>query len=439
MEQIKKLRVAMICHFSNQEVREHLPLDNRKLYAFIRKVMRLPTKKYVYGDIAPWDTNTIEFFRERSDVELHVISAHSGLKKKVVSFDQEGVHYNFVRCDEATMLKHIISSDKVWLKINPMTPRVRSLVDSIRPDIILLCGTENAYYSGTVIGLHGYPIYVLQQTVFNNPERKKNKMWSTKNAYTELEIFKKENYFGVYCKMHYNLLKQYKPEAIVFKFGFPSKGVLLSPVLTEKRFDFVNFALTLDLRKGVHDSIRAIAIVKNKYPNVILNLVGGCTTERKAELEALANELGVENNVVFTPFFVEHNDLMLHIQKSRFAVLPCKMDNISGTMIQSMQLGLPIVVYRTQGTSGFNREKECALIVENSNVEDLAAKMIMLMDNPELAETLRVNAREYQEKCEEYNRHNGERLVANLKAITTHYREGIPIPEEQLFNPETDE
>lgn len=439
MEQIRRMRVAMICHFSNQTVREHLPLDDRKIYTFLRKMLGLPAKSNTYGDIAAWDSSTISFFKEREDVELYVISAHSGLKKKVVSFEMDAVHYNFVRCDEATMLKYVIPSDSLWLSCNPMTPKVRNLIEDIHPDIVILCGTENAYYSGTVTGIEGYPIYVLQQTVYNNPERKKNKTWSTKNAYTELEIFKKERYFGVYCKMHYELLKQYTTDGTVFKFGFPTKGVLLNPVPTEKQYDFVNFALTLDLRKGAHDSIRAIAILKKNYPRVSLNLVGGCNSEERTQLDSLIKELCVEDNVTITPFFEKQSDLFLHIQKSRFAVLPCKMDNISGTMSQSMQLGLPMVVYKTTGTPGFNREKPCALIAEHSNVEDLAAKMLMLMDDPQLAETLRVNAREYQEKRAEYNSHNGERLVANLNAIIANYREGTPIPQEQLFNPEIDE
>ena len=64
----------------------------------------------------------------------------------------------------------------------------------------------------------------------------------------------------------------------------------------------------------------------------------------------------------------------MHIQKSRFAVLPCKLDHTSGTMAQAMQLGLPIVVYKTTGTPTFNRERECALIAEKENVEGLAEK-----------------------------------------------------------------
>lgn len=440
MEQINKIRVAMVCHFSNAEVRSRLPLDeSRKLYTFVRKVLGMPTKGKGYGDIAPWDTSTIDYFKDRHDIDLYVISAHSGLKKRVVSYEDKGVHYSFVKCEVANMLKRIIPSSKLWQKMNPMVKDVHRLVDQIKPDIVLLIGLENAYYSGTVLGLKGYPVYGLCQTIYNNPERAVFGKVDSKNAATEMRIINEHHYFGVYSKKHYDLLRGLAPDVFIFKFGFPSKGALLEPTTCEKKYDFVNFAMGMSAKKGYTDAIEATAIVKKKHPEVKLNLVGGVSVETKAELQKMADDLGVHDNVVFTPFFEKQSDLFLHIQKSRFALLPCKMDNVSGTMTQSMQLGLPIVVYKTTGTPGFNREKECALIAENSNVEDLAAKMLVLMEHPEKAEMLAKNAREFQEKRADYNRGNGDRLLANIRAVIDNYRNGTPIPQEQLFDPKRDD
>ena len=440
MQSKNTIKVAMICHFSNAEVRSHLPLDrSRKLYTMLRKVLGMPTKSKGYGDIASWDASIIRYFREHDDIELHVISAHSGLKKRVVSYEDQGVHFSFVKCDVATMLKRLIPNDALWRKMNPMVKDVHRLVDQIQPDLVLLVGAENAYYSSTVLGLDQYPVYTLCQTVYNNPERAIYSKVDSKNASTEIEIIKEHRYFGVYCKKHYDLLKNLIPNKFIFKFGFPSTGKLLEPTSCEKQYDFVNFAMGMSARKGFTDAIEATALVIKKHPDMQLNLVGGGSMEQKAELQKMADDLGVHDNVVFTPFFEKKSDLFLHIQKSRFALLPCKMDNTSGTMTQSMQLGLPMVVYRTTGTPSFNKEKECALIAELSNVEDLATKMLELMDDPEKAEMLKKNAREYQEKRVENVKHNGERLMANFKAIIENYKNGTPIPQEQLFNPETDD
>ena len=108
-------------------------------------------------------------------------------------------------------------------------------------------------------------------------------------------------------------------------------------------------------------------------------------------------------------------------------------------MNQAMQLELPLVVYKTTGTPTFNRKKECVLIAEKGNVEELAQHMLTLMENPEKAEILKRNAREFQEKKVENSKKNGERLMANFRAIIGNYKNGTPIPREQLFNPDIDD
>lgn len=435
----EKIKVAIICHFSTAEVRERLPLDDRKLYKFLRKMLLMPAKGGGYGDIAPWDKGIIEALRMRDDIELYVISAHSGLKRRVCKFEMNEVKYWFVRCDVATMLKKLIPNSSLWLKLNPMIPAVRRIVDGIKPDIVNLQGNENSYYSSTVLGLKWYPIYSLCQTIYNNPNRGKYGQVDQTIAYVEREIFKKVRYFGVYCKMHYDLLHDVAPDVNVFKFGYPGSGKLLQPTPTDKEYDFVNFAMGISEKKGYYDAVKALAIVKRTHPDVKLNLVGGGSEEEMTKLKSLISELDLEDNIALTPFFEKRDDLFLHIQKSRFALLPCKMDNTSGTMTQSMQLGLPMVVYRTSGTPGFNKEKECALIAEHSNIEDLATKMIVLLDQPDKAEKLRKNAREFQERKAEIVKGNADRLVENYKAIIDNYRNGTPIPQEQLFNPEKDD
>ena len=429
----------MICHFSNSDVRERLPLDSRRFYALVRRFLGMPTKGKGYGDIAPWDTGIINAFRERDDVDLHVISAHQGLKKRVVSYEDKRIHYNFVRCDIANMLKQLIHNDDLWRKFNPMAMDVHRLVSRINPDIVLLVGLENAYYSSTVLGIKDYPVYGLCQTIYNNPERGLYGEVDKKNASTEIAILKQHKYFGVYCRKHYDLLRKLAPDAIIFKYGFPSNGKLLQPKPCEKTYDFVNFAMSMSNIKGFTDAIEATAIVKRTHPDVRLNLVGGSTAEQKAELTQLVEHLNLQNNVTFTPFFEKQQDLFHHIQQSRFALLPCKMDNVSGTMTQSMQLGLPLVVYKTTGTPALNREKECVLIAEHNSIADLATKMNLLLENPAKATTLSENAREYQENRMARENQNTERLITNMKAIVANYRHNTPIPDKQLFNPEKDD
>lgn len=433
------IKVVLICHFSTKEIRDKLPLDNRWLYASLRWLLRLPSKGCCYCDIASWNKDLIEFLSQRDDIDLYVISAHSGLKRRVCDFQLEGVHYWFIRCDFTNLLQYLVKNDDVWRKLNTLTPKIRSIINKIHPDIINLLGNENSYYSASVLGIQGYPIYSLCQTIYNNPDRSKYGEISSKNASTELEIFRKVKYYGVYCKMHYGLLRKLNPEALIFKFGYPRPEKLLQPIYTNKEYDFVNFATEISEKKGYFDAVKALAIVKKKHSKVRLNLVGSTSTAKMTAVHSLIDELGLQDNVVFTSFFEKQSDMFRHIQKSRFALLPCKLDNVSNTMVQAMQLGLPLVVYETLGTPCFNKGKECVLIAKKNNINDLAAKMLLLLEHPEKAELLRKNALEYQQMQIEYAKNNGDRLVENYKAVIRHYHAGQPIPREQLFNPERDD
>ena len=427
------MRILLIAGLSNSSIRTHLSFRKSTFwYNHLIKLFNLPNRVVEFRDTTPWVENIVEYLRQQNDIELHVLAPHIRMKYAIEEFEMDGVIYHYYRTEWTSLLRKL-NNYKVWKYLQRTGYYTKKILRRVKPDIVVLSGTENPVTSVSFLYSQNYPLYCICQTIYNNPERYN---YCTPNNLTlqlELDMISRLKYFGVYCKMHYELLKRLRPELEVFKYGYPSNGEVLECVKTEKRYDFVNFAMNLDLRKGAHDSVKALSIVKRKYPNVTLNLVGGCDQKSRAELEVLIADLGVQENVIFTPFFERRSDMLLHVQKSQFSVLPCKLDYISGTMNQSMQLFLPLVVYRTTGTPELNREKECVLIAEKGNIVELAQHMLTLMENPEKAELLAKNAREYQEKKADYDKGNGERLIANFRSIIDNYRNGTPIPRGQLF------
>lgn len=426
-----RLKVAMICHFSNAGVREHLPLDNRVLYNIIRKILRQPAKGKGYGDQASWCTNLIDNLQGRDDIELFVISAHQGLKK-TTKFDINGVHYSFVNCDYANLLKRIIRNPKWWHKMNPVRPVVRHIIRNIKPDIIALIGAENSYISGSIVGIKDIPIILKCQTIYNNPNRSKYGEVDPFNAYVEKLIFDELHYVSVTTKMHSKLFREYNKNAYNFKWSLGTTYPETQPV-EHKEYDFVNFAMIMSGKKGFPDAIKALSIVKKNYPEVKLNLIGGGTAAEKAELIDLVKSLSLDNNVVFTPFFPTQQGLFQHIRKSRFALLPYKLDYISSTTYQAMHYGLPVICYKTEGTPNLNIGEERVLIAELGDVEDLAQKMLYLLDNPDKAELLSNIVLDYSNQ-----RNNGkqmaDQIISDFKAIIDNYRNGTAIPEKLLFD-----
>lgn len=426
-EGIRKMKIVLICYFSNESLRNKIPLDNRKLYRLTRRIMHLPVKDVNYGDYGPWCTALIHALEKYGDVDLHVITAHSGLMCRRKVFKLGNTVYHVFRADYSTLLKHLIPSSKWWKKLNPLNGQIREEISEIQPDIINLIGAENSFISSSILGLQRrYPIMVTCQTIYNNPDRIKYDRIDNKSAYVERLIFRQMRYLGIANDLIFRLSGELSPGRIPLKIKFPTSELPEIERVDNKEYDFVNFALTMTAKKGFTDCLEALAIVKKSFPDIKLNLTGGYNTEQKAELDQIIISNGLENNVVFTSFIPEMKDLFQHIQKSRFALLPCKLDYISGTLYQAMYYGLPAIAYETEGTPTLNENRECVLLARNSDVKDLANKMLEILNDNQKANLLRNNARCFAEKYMD-NSSIAKDLINTYKAVIVNYQQKVPI------------
>ena len=430
---MKKLTVAWICHFSNQEVRNKLPLSNMRISNFLRSI--LGKTKFEYGDFAPWINNLIKEFEKFEEVELHIIAPHTGLKKKRFDLEMNGIHYHFFKSEDDNIFNFIINkldSNKIPKYIKNRK-RTAEIVTSIKPDIVNLIGTENPYYSITVLDIEDIPVFVSAQTVYTNPDRQKISgncdplRWNT-----EVKIHHKEKYYGCAGRMHRDLILRNNPDAIIFKNFFPIQYPKKVKEV-EKEFDFVYFAQGVSQKKGIEDAIDALALVKKEKPNVTLKVVGHCPPNYKVFLNKKIDNLGLTENISFHDYFPVHSDMHQYIKKAKFALLPVKLDVIPGTVIEAMLLELPVVTYKTTGTPYLNKDGETVLISKIGDIEHLAANMLKLLDSPELAEQLKKKAKAFVEK-EFDNTASAKRLVKDYKAVIAHYHDGTPIPKELLFD-----
>ncbi len=428
-----KIKVLIICSFSNELVRKHLPLDNRKMYNKVRRLLGLPVSGGGYADVASWDTNLIDNLSKREDIDLYVISAHTGMKKAQVHFVENNVKYWFVRCEVATMMKHIIKSPALWHKLNPLRPRVRRIAYKVKPDVIALMGAENPHYSGTAIGLEkDFPVIVKAQTIYNNPNRRQvSGTFDEINAYVEKLIFDHMKYFSVTTKMHCEMFRKFNPDAFNFKWSFATTFPDVKPMA--KEYDFVNYAMQMSSQKGYHDALRALAIVREQYPEVRMNLVGGGSKDMVDAVRELIDELQLQNNVELTPLFPKQADMFQHIQKARFALLPCKLDYVSSTICQAMHYELPVICYRTEGTVRLNEGVEKVLIAANGDYKDLAVQMLRFMKEPDTVERLRKAAKAYSDEIND-NEKITEQIVADFKAVINNFKNGSDIPSELLYD-----
>jgi len=418
---MQKIKVVWICHFSNKEIRNFLPLSEQKLSRILMQIftgVSISTKT----DFAPWVSALINEFKRINYVELHVIAPHQGLKKLTFEFESSGIHYHFFRPGFSLVIEKVI---KKYIKPNRRYSLnrflIRRFIAKVKPDIVTLIGSENPYYSLSVLDIKQVPVYVLLQTVLSaSTNLEQSYLVNTNLLRKEKEIFQQTRYFGTASPLYHDSVLKINSEAIIFPFRFPTESPpIIDPAI--KEYDFVFFSSQLKPSKGVEDSIEALAIVKKYHKAVKLNIIGSCSSAYKKLLESKVSAAGLNENIIFSEHFPSHLEMFIQVSKSMYALLPHKIDVVASTIREAMFMGLPVITYKTSGTPNLNIEHQTVMLSEIGDITDLAKNMITLMNNQELAQNLANNAKNLA-MCRYNNTKIAQKLVEDYFAIINHYK-----------------
>ena len=135
--------------------------------------------------------------------------------------------------------------------------------------------------------------------------------------------------------------------------------------------------------RGLNVPIKAMPILKEKIPNIRLLLVGG-RGGNKAELERLALDLEVSQNVEFTgwkpfdlmPSYISLSDICLVPHHSN----PHTDTTVPHKLFQYMLIGKPVVVSTCKPLARIVNETQAGLVFESGNSDDFARVCLELLD-----------------------------------------------------------
>ena len=426
-----KIKVAMVCHFSNPKIREAVEWCRRG----------------PGGDSAIWNTLLIEELEKRDDIELHVIAPMYRMKHLTQTLTLGKTHYYFYKPDVPLLniswihLGHLDARTNYWWARHCVQKWIRE----INPDIVNLIGAENPHYSASVLGLKGYPIFVSMQSVYSNPDRFKLVKEDKLRSKFERQVISESRYFGVNAPFMPDLIRRDAKDAICMWNRFPTPGGERSgenhgihgkhgtegSTSDVKEYDFVQFSGMTEL-KGVPDTIKATAIVKKEFPDVKVRMMGGIFPDFQEKMNGLISELGLSGNINLTGGYAKHSDLMAEAAKAKYYVLPTKVDTIPTTIFEATHLGMPVVSYKTGDIPKLNTGDERVLLADRFDVEGLAQQMMRLLREPSLGAELNRKTRDFTDKYFS-NKANVEQQVAICRAVIDNYRHGTPIPEELMY------
>lgn len=392
-----KYKIVFLCHFSNPEIREKLKLKKYSVRNCINRFRGVSLKEYY--DSAIWVSDYIHEFEKHKEFEFHIVSPHRGLRCKTQCFVLNDVYYHFFKCNGNYAYDYLNAKihfdERSNYKHN--RNRIKSFIEDIQPNLIILCGAENAYYSIGVLDEKKIPVYTILQTLLNDPKRIDMGIGTSYRRKIELDIFRYGHYFCTTSDKAVDKIKEVNKEAIMLPAMFPThRPTVVIP--DKKNYDFVFFAKSIKKNKGIEDVLQALSFVKKTYPAITLNIIGKCTVEYREDLDNIIKLLGLQENVYFSGFYNSIEDTYLNVIKANAAVLPGITAGLNSTVREAMFMGLPTVCYETEATISINEEKTCLLTAPMGNVDELARLMLVTKEKPEYSLKIATNGKLYAEK-----------------------------------------
>lgn len=431
--QRKKLKVALICHVSNATIREHLSLDNWKLKNIIKRLLGLPISNY--RDYSIWNTLLFQQFKEVNDIELHAIIPHPGLKGKRTDFVVDNIHYHCFRQTGGGRIWAKIMSvghikKNVFKRFRHNVSMIRKIVDEIQPDVINMIGAECPFYTlvGLEFDINKVPFILTLQTALSDPDFLKNYPMESyiyeDNVQVEQALFKHCHYIAHDSYWYREVAVRYNPTAQFLRYTFfmPKYDIDTN---VKKEFDFVYYAANIS--KAGADAIEAFGLAYKENPNLTLNIIGDYSASTYIQLMSRVRELGFERNVTFSGYFPTHIDALRQVVKSRYGLVPIKIDLISGTIIECIILGLPVVTFKTKGTPRINDNGEAVLLSDIGDYQDMANNMLRLVNDETLGRSMVKKAREFYANIWELNQAT-HRLTDIYHSVYENFHNGSEIP-----------
>ena len=202
------------------------------------------------------------------------------------------------------------------------------------------------------------------------------------------------------------LVNNYKvsPERILTLYNPVEKSqikdeVSINSFKAEKKISNKNkiilFVGRLCREKGIDKLIKAFEIIKVKNKHTILILVGQIEGNKSVYKSFLKSERVI--------YISPQKNIQNFYEISDLVILPSREEPLGYTMLETGVHKKPFIGGKTGGIAEFIEDGKNGLLVDPENPEELAEKIIYLIDNPEMGKVLGENLNEKVNRLCDYN------------------------------------
>ena len=161
--------------------------------------------------------------------------------------------------------------------------------------------------------------------------------------------------------------------------------------------------------KGVLHLVEAIAKLRKELPRIRLRIAG--TGPLLEDLRQSVRRMKLSENVEFLGY-LNHGNVIAEILRSGIVALPSIYEAGSIAQLEAMACRKPLVAFDYPFAREYLKDSQTGMLAKPGNIDDLASKIRVLIEDKKLRDVLARNAFELT-----YRRHNWETLADSYKQI----------------------
>lgn len=373
------------------------------------------------GTSGTWMIDISRKLAESDNVDLAVACVYG---KEFKSFEYKNIMWYLLPGTGKNMLNYTKSYETIWKRIN----------EEFKPDIVHIHGTEYSHGLAfmracpkvkSVISIQGVLARIkdvdfgelpISKFIFNRTLRQNLRFngeielhfLHKKNAKCEEEMLKRAKYINGVNTWDISLCKSINPDLKAFKIEYNLREELYSSVKwsvdnMKRHTIFTNPGGTP--LKGLHQLLKAVAILKNEFPDILVKVPGMgkdrelvVTGAYSKYIAKLIKEYDLEKNVEFLGSQTG-SQMCENMLSANVAVIPSAIEGTSLILREAMYLGCPCITSFRGGMADFINDKQDGFLYDYQEYPYLATRIAEIFNNDSLSQSFSLKAIEKAEKA----------------------------------------
>jgi glycosyltransferase involved in cell wall biosynthesis len=339
-----------------------------------------------------WLNNLAIELAKINDIELHIASYIAETPSTIYAYT-DNIHFHLIKyCVPFTRkgYPNWMPLDKLFWYF-PLVSKIKKIAKLLNPDLIHAHGTETAYAIAACKA--GFPYIISIQGIIREIQKVDSTLSHYLQSKIEAHTIRNSRNFGCRTDWDRDIVLSLNPTAKIYYLPEVINPIYFKKEKKKTEEKRILFVGSVSFAKGIDLLIEAARIVKERFPEVIFDIVGPGNKKYLTEIKKRVNDLGLKMAINFHGFKNAEEIKELH-NKSRVLILPSRMENSPNAICEAMASGLPCIASKAGGIPSIIKDGHNGLLFETGNYEKLAEKIIKLLSNPSLYEALGQKARQ---------------------------------------------